>query len=493
MRGVSRPKVLLTLAGLVGGLLMGAVLTFSLSLHTARGEQVLFTGSSLAHAASGAALSLADVAERSLPSVVNVSTTRTSHANVSPFMMDPMLREFFRHFGRPDPSPRREQSLGSGVIIAADGVVVTNNHVVKDADQIKVTVGGKQDYEATVVGTDPKSDLAVLRLKGARGLKAIHIGNSDKLRLGDMVLAIGNPFGVGQTVTMGIVSAKGRANMGIVDYEDFIQTDAAINPGNSGGALINMSGELVGINTAILSRTGGSQGIGFAIPTNMVNPIVQSLVKRGRVIRGWLGVGIQDVNRELARALKLPTTRGVLVASVEPGSPAQKSGLRRGDLVVRLDGKAVPTSGQLRNMVASAGAKTHVKLEYYREGRLQTIQLTLAELPTRLGMASGQHGQPGQPDVAGGLGVSVESVRSPQARRQYNIPSRLKYGVVVMGVDPRGVAARNGIRSGDVILEVNRATITSVRRFTQMLQAARGDILFLVYRQGATQYMIIDR
>jgi len=477
--------VLLTTFGLLGGVVVGAVLVLSLSTRTGQPVFVLPN----AYAAAGVLPSVADVAQRTLPSVVNISTTRHLRQQ-SPFLADPYFREFFRHFGPPAPSQRQAQSLGSGVIVAANGIVVTNNHVVKDADRIKVTVAGRQDYEAKVVGTDPKSDLAVLKLKGARGLKAIRLGDSDKLRLGDIVVAIGNPFGVGQTVTMGIVSAKGRANMGIVDYEDFIQTDAAINPGNSGGALINMSGELVGINTAILSRTGGYQGIGFAIPTNMVSPIMQSLLKRGRVVRGWLGVSIQDVNRDLAQALKLPTTDGVLISGVEPGSPASKAGLRRGDLVIRLNGKAVSSTGRLRNLVASAGVKTQVKVEFYRAGGLQTLQVSLGQLP-----AAGPQASLG-PGTQGGvatIGLSVGPVTDPRLRRKFNIPPRLKIGVVVTGVDPIQAAARAGIQPGDVILEVNRARIDSVRRFSHILRAARNNILFLIFRQGTTLYMIVDR
>jgi len=476
-RSPIRFKAMLIGVGLLGGLLSGALIFGGLGS----------TAAVALAAKSDPLLSVADVAERSLDSVVNISTTRRPSGYRSPF------HELFRQFGQPMPSPRAQHALGSGVIISADGVVVTNNHVVKDATSIKVTVGSsKREYKAKVVGTDPKSDVAVLRLQGAKGLKAIRVGDSDKLRLGEVVVAIGNPFGVGQTVTMGIVSAKGRANMGIVDYEDFIQTDAAINPGNSGGALINLHGELVGINTAILSRTGGYQGIGFAIPTNMVQPIVQSLLKRGRVVRGWLGVSIQEVNRELAKALKLPTTEGVLVSDVEPGSPAYKAGLKRGDLIVRLNGKPVRSTARLRNLVAAAGAGASVRLELYRDGRRTSLGAHLTELPARLGGGVGRPGR-GQGHPAADLGLRVDSVRDAALRQKFNIPSRLKYGVAVVAVDPSGAAAQAGLQPGDVILEVNRARIDGVRRFSQILRAARGDILFLVYRQGTTLYVMVDR
>ena len=435
-RSPIRFKAMLIGVGLLGGLLSGAVIFGGLGSRTA-----------VALAAKNdALLSVADVAERSLDSVVNISTTRRPSGYHNPF------QDLFRQFGQPMPSPRAQHALGSGVIISADGVVVTNSHVVKDAASIKVTVGSsKREYKAKVVGADPKSDVAVLRLQGAKGLKAIRVGDSDKLRLGEVVVAIGNPFGVGQTVTMGIVSAKGRANMGIVDYEDFIQTDAAINPGNSGGALISMHGELVGINTAILSRTGGYQGIGFAIPTNMVQPIVQSLLKRGRVVRGWLGVSIQEVNRELAKALKLPTTEGVLVSDVEPGSPAHKAGLKRGDLIVQLNGKPVRSTARLRNLVAAAGAGASARLELFRDGRRTSLAVHLAELPARLGGGMGQPGA-GQGQPAAALGLQVDSVQDPALRQKFNIPSRLKYGVAVVAVDPSGAGAQAGLQPGDVIL-----------------------------------------
>src|SRR5690606_31146613 len=275
---------------------------------------------------------IADVAERALPSVVNISLTKVGRAGAPiPFPV---------FFG--PPQERIEQGMGSGVIVSADGTILTNNHVVADAKEIKVTTYDRREFDAKVIGTDPKSDLAVIQIQGApAGLTPIQFGDSSKLRLGEVVLAIGNPFGVGQTVTMGIVSATGRSRMGIVDYEDFIQTDAAINPGNSGGALVNMRGELVGINTAILSRSGGYQGIGFAIPADMARPIMKSLLDNGKVERGWLGVSIQDLTPELARGLGIGTSRGVLVSGVIDGSPADKAGLERGDVVISLDGKAI--------------------------------------------------------------------------------------------------------------------------------------------------------
>jgi serine protease Do len=477
-------------AGLLGGLVAGFLFALSFDSGSTRSTLIL-PSPSLAHAAQGggsAIISVADVAEQSLPSVVNISITPKAKAHQSPMFRDPFFREFFRHFNpRGAPPPRRERSLGSGVIVSADGIVITNNHVVAKASKIRVILSDKREFRAKVVGTDPKSDLAVLRLKGAKNLKPIKLGDSDKLRLGDVVLAIGNPFGVGQTVTMGIVSAKGRANMGIVDYEDFIQTDAAINPGNSGGAMINMHGELVGINTAILSRSGGYQGIGFAIPSNMVRPIMKSLLKRGKVIRGWLGVVIQDVTRDLVQAMKLSTKSGVLISDVDRSGPAYKAGLKRGDVVVKLNGKKVSSTGRLRNLVASAGAGAKVKLEFYRKGSLKTLRVKLAELPGKLGAASSYSGAEG-----GVLDLSVGPLNRDN-RRAFNIPARVKYGVVVESVGRNSAASVAGIKPGDVILEVNRAKITSVRRFSQSLHAAKDQVLLLIYRQGSTMFMILNK
>jgi serine protease Do len=457
--------------------------SFSLGRLSAQGSPtVVFPHPAFAQAQTvdGKTVSVSDIAERTMASVVNVSSVRK--VRQSPIIMDPFFRDFFRQFGPADPSPRLDRGLGSGVIVSADGLVITNNHVIAEAEKIRVLLPGKREVDAKVIGTDPKSDVAVLRLQGVKGLRPIPLGDSDKARLGDLVLAIGNPFGVGQTVTMGIVSAKGRANMGIVDYEDFIQTDAAINPGNSGGALVNMRGELIGLNTAILSRTGGYQGIGFAIPTNMVRPIMASLVRHGRVVRGWLGVVIQDVDAELARAMKLPTRAGVLISDVTPGGPAARAGMKRGDLVVKLNGHDVDSAGKLRNLVAAAGVGSRAKVEYYRGGRLESASVPLGELPANIAAASG----------GGGSGLSVVPL-NPAARNKFNIPAKVNTGVVIEAVQPQSAAAAAGLQAGDVILEVNRVTITSVGRFSQMLAAARGQVLLLVYRRGGTLYTILNK
>jgi serine protease Do len=494
MPRVSHPiRILYVLLGALLAVVLGG--SFQLGRRSAappsassQGPRWIFSHPAYAQtlATDGKGQSVAEVAERTLVGVVNISTTRKGQGTVeSPYFSDPFFRDFFRHFGPDRPSPRQERSLGSGVIISTDGLVLTNNHVIADAATIKVVLSDKREVAAKVVGTDPKSDVAVLKLASARNLKPLHFGNSDQMRLGDLVLAVGNPFGVGQTVTMGIVSAKGRANMGIVDYEDFIQTDAAINPGNSGGALVNMKGELIGINTAILSRTGGYQGIGFAIPSNMVRPIMTSLVKTGKVVRGWLGIVIQEVDSDLADAMKLPTRSGVLISDVSPNGPAAKAGLRRGDLVVKLNNQPVDSVGALRNQVAIAGVGTKVKVDFYRDRKLHTVTASLGELPGNPALAARS------PDRApDGVGVAP---LDRTARQRFNIPGRVNFGVVVTGVKPGSPAGQAGLQSGDVILEINRVTIDSVSRFQQTFSAARGRVLLLVYRRGSTLYMIFNK
>jgi serine protease Do len=442
----------------------------------------------LATVGAPGAASIADVTERVLPSVVNISMTKIAKIQSG---MQGLPFPFF--FGPPDGGggERREQGMGSGVVVSSDGYVITNNHVVEDAQEIKVTLNDKREFDADVIGTDPKSDVALIRLKNPpQDLKAIAIDDSSKLRLGDVVLAIGNPFGVGQTVTMGIVSAKGRADVGIVDYEDFIQTDAAINPGNSGGALVDMEGKLVGMNTAILSRSGGYQGIGFAIPTNMAMPIIESLKKYGKVTRGWLGVSIQDVDQELSQTMKLPTARGVLIADVQGGSPAAKAGLQRGDVIEKVQGHDVSTSGEFRNAIASAGSGRTVALELYRDGKLRTLSASLGEMTADPGAPAG-HGS-AEPAARGLDGLTLSEL-TPDARRSLGLGNSDLKGALVTQILPNSPAARAGLRPGDVLMEVNRKPIASVRDFADAYGKARGNVLLLLHRHGATLFVVVKR
>jgi len=425
--------------------------------------------------------SIADITERVLPSVVNISMTKVTKMSASPMPFMP----FFGPQGQPE--DRREQGMGSGVIVSKDGYILTNNHVVADAQEIKVTTSDRRNYTATIVGTDPKSDLAVIKLKGEiNHLTPVEFGDSGRLRLGDVVLAIGNPFGVGQTVTMGIVSAKGRTDLGIEAYEDFIQTDAAINPGNSGGALINGEGKLVGINTAILSRSGGYQGIGFAIPSNMASPIMESLKKSGKVIRGWLGVAIQDVDQDVAEAMKLPAATGILLSDVKPGTPAAKAGLARGDVVLKVDGKAVDTSGQFRNVIAASGSQRKVRLDLVRDGKPVVAEVELGEMPEAPVASSG----PSSAQSSALDGIVLENI-NPQNRQAFGIDDALKQGVVITRVDPQRSAAQAGLRPGDVVLEVNRVRVDTTQRFQELYSKAKSPVLLLINRRGNNVYLVV--
>jgi serine protease Do len=433
--------------------------------------------------ASGGSASIADIAERVTSSVVNISSERMVKQQQMPF-------PFF--FGPQDGGQggpeRKQQGSGSGVIVGADGIVLTNNHVVEEATEIKVTTSDKREFVAEVVGTDAKSDLAVLRLKGPiEGLKPLAMGDSSRMRLGDVVLAIGNPFGVGQTVTMGIVSATGRADVGIVDYEDFIQTDAAINPGNSGGALVNMRGELIGINTAILSRSGGYQGIGFSIPTKMAQPIMESLISKGRVSRGFLGVGIQDLNAELASALGVAVgTRGILISDVRPDGAAAAAGIKQGDIVVKVDGTPVESAGRFRNLIGAKGGNAIAVLDILRAGKPVAVQVKLAELEE----APVAHKKSDAKDPST-LGLELAPL-TDAIRKRLELDDKEPGSVIVAGVGRGSPSEEAGIRPGDVLLEINRQPVKDLASAQRLLKG--GDkVVVLVRRGGGSRYVVLVR
>lgn len=368
---------------LVAGMAAGLIISSRLSLPPIGLARPAFKPSPELVQVSG---DIADVAAYVTPSVVNISTSKTVRMSnpLYQYSQEPFFRQFFDvPFNEPRYRKFKERSLGSGVIASSDGYILTNNHVVAGAQDITVVLANKNSYKGRIVGTDPRSDIAVVKID-ASGLPAINWGDSDKLRPGAMVLAIGSPFGLAQTVTMGIVSAVGRANVGIEDYEDFIQTDAAINPGNSGGALVNMKGELTGINTAIFSKTGGYMGIGFAIPSNMAKNVMESLIKTGKVERGWLGVSVQDLTSDLAAQFGVPMDEGALVAEVVKGSPADKAGLKQGDVIVEFGGKTVEDSGQLRNLAGFSAIGSKVTLVIIRNRKRETVEVKIGELPTNL-------------------------------------------------------------------------------------------------------------
>jgi serine protease Do len=405
---------------------------------------------------------------------------------LAPFFDDPFFRQFFGVPFESIPRERRERSLGSGVIVTEDGYILTNAHVVDGADEIKVALADdKTVYEAKVVGADPHTDVAVIKVEG-RKFPAITVTDSDLVEVGDVVLAIGNPFGVGQTVTMGIVSAKGRAGMGIVDYEDFIQTDASINPGNSGGALVDAAGRLVGINQSIISRSGGNQGIGFSIPINLARYVMERLVTDGKVTRGYLGVLVQPVTPELAKEFNLPDNSGALIGEVTKDSPAEDAGLKEGDVIIQFNGRKVTDSRHLRLMASQTAPGTKVQVKFLRDGKEQQATVKLGELPEG-GLAKADTGPGGlrrspQPDVLDGVTVDDLDART---RRQFNLPAQLQ-GAVEVEVDPASAGAAAGLRAGDVILEINRQRVTNADELVRLSEQVKGNrVLLRVWSQAA--------
>ncbi len=430
-----------------------------------------------------------------LPAVVNIHASKIVKMSPQqmPFMNDPMFQQFFgQQFGRQfqQPQEQRERSLGSGVIVSTDGYILTNNHVVDGASDIKVSLKDKREFKAQVIGTDPKTDIAVLKIP-ATDLTAITLGDSSKTEVGDFVLAVGDPFGVGETVTMGIVSATSRGDLDIEGpegYEDFIQTDAAINPGNSGGALINVRGELVGINTAILTGDGGggNVGVGFAIPVNMARDIMEQLVKNGKVRRGYIGVGIEAVNPDLAKAFGMTAPTGALIGQVEPDSPGAKAGLQRGDIVLSVNGQAVSDERDLRLRIAAIAPGETVKLEILRNGQRQTVNVTLAEFPDNRTTASA-----GESTSSALEGVQVDEL-TPQIAREIGLPAGTT-GVVISDVDASSAAAEAGLQRGDVIQEVNRQPVSNLDQYEKAIKATgNGEVLLLINRGGATRYIAIS-
>jgi serine protease Do len=438
---------------------------------------------------------LSEVAGVATPSVVNISTTRLikQSEQAFDFFDDPFFRRFF---GDQAPHPNipkehKEQSLGSGVIVSEDGYIVTNNHVIEKSQEIKVLLSNKRDYKAKLIGADPKTDLAVIKIE-AKGLAALPWGDSNKLRVGEIVFAIGNPFGLNQTVTMGVIGAVGRANVGIADYEDFIQTDAAINPGNSGGALINAKGELVGINTAIVSRTGGYQGIGFAVPSSMAKQVMDSLIKYKKVVRGWLGVSIQEVTSDLAEEFGVKDLKGAIVSGVMKESPAEKAGIKQGDVLLQFNGKDVEDTGQLRNMVSQTPIGSKVKMKLFRNKKEMDVEVTIAEQPKKLGEAATEL-EPGdnQEESNALSGVTVREI-TPELARRFSIKEG-DAGVIVVKIDPGSKAFEAGIRPGDMVTQINQKDIATIEDYNKAVLKlkAKERILLLIRRKGEDLFLTI--
>ena len=434
---------------------------------------------------SGLSEALADVADAVRPAVVNISTTSVVNMEDSPYG-DMFNDPFFRHFfGDGHPGMKRKyksSALGSGVIVNENGFILTNNHVVKGADEIKVILYDKREFKGKVVGTDPRTDLSVVKIE-AKNLPTLTLGDSSKLKTGDVVLAIGNPFGLNQTITMGIVSAVGRSNIGLADFEDFIQTDAAINPGNSGGALVNGRGELVGINTAIFSTSGGYMGIGFAIPSDMAKSVMDSIIKHGKVIRGWLGVSIQNLTPDLAKSLGIKETEGALIAGVENSSPADKAGLKRGDLITEMNGKKITDATTLRNVVASMapGAKADIKI--IRSGKELTITAVLGEYKEKKIVKKTAYNNAFK-------GVTVQEL-TPSLRDKLNLPEGM-VGVVVTDIASDS-PSQGLLQVNDVIEEMNRKAVGSAQEYEAIVSkiGEHDTVLLLIFRDGGSIYMTI--
>jgi serine protease Do len=468
-----------TLAGVV----IGLVISTNFNLHSTALSQPAISKESVEILAKSNQ-ALAEVAAFAKPAVVNISSSRTVTQRMpGPFFDDPFFKRFFGDdFGWNKSGKFKRSGQGSGVIVDRNGYILTNSHVVKDADEIKVKLSDKREFKGKVIGIDSRSDIAIIKID-AGNLPVLRLGDSSQIKVGEMVLAIGNPFGLSQTVTSGIISAVGRADVGIADYEDFIQTDAAINPGNSGGALVNIKGELIGINTAIFSTSGGYQGVGFAVPSNMARVVMDSLIKTGKVVRGWLGVQIQPLTPELAKQFSLSDKDGVLIGDVTEDSPAAKAGLQRGDVITEYAGKKVTNPAELRNMVAGTLPGRKASMKVLRDGKQVTVNVTVTELPAVMQKSAGSFD-----NILNG--VQVQDLTS-DLRSRLSIPKRVK-GVVVTGV--AGGAAEGFLNQGDVIIEVNRKKVASVEAYEKAASRIKaGDsALLLIYRNGGTIYITLS-
>ncbi|MGZ8375474.1 MAG: DegQ family serine endoprotease [Nitrospira sp.] len=436
-----------------------------------------------------------DVARQVTPAVVNITTVMTEKVSDGFSVPDELRDRMEEFFGKPfDPrrrgpqppgeqrGPRRGQ--GSGVIISADGYVLTNNHVIAKAQEVSVTLPDKREFKGKIVGADPKSDLAVVKIN-ASNLPGIPWGDASQLQVGEYVLAVGNPFGLNSTVTLGIVSAVGRGHMGITQYEDFIQTDAAINPGNSGGALVNTRGELVGINTAIFSQTGGYQGVGFAVSTTMAKPIYESLIKTGKVVRGYLGIGLQDLNQDLATSFSMKDSKGALVSDVKEDSPADLAGLKQGDVIIKYQGNPVEDGVALQRLVTRTTIGSKVLLKVVRDGRERELTVRVGEQPDQRRVEKAEVGQ----SEYALAGLSVEDLDQDTAR-ELGLKGKPQ-GVVVTKVEPDSGAEKAGLMPGDVIREVNRQPVKSVKDFENVsAHMKKGEnVLILVNRQGNALFL----
>jgi serine protease Do len=447
---------------------------------------------------SGVVTTFAPVVEKVAPSVVTVFTTQTVSRPAAAFQFpDDALRQFFGGQLPQRQGKQTLQGLGSGVIVSPDGYILTANHVVSGADEIMIGLGTElRKFKAKKIGTDPGTDVALLKID-EKNLPAITFADSDKARAGDLVLAVGNPFGLRQTVTMGIISAVGRGGVGIVDYENFIQTDAAINMGNSGGALVNTKGELLGINTAIFSRSGGNQGIGFAIPANLAREVMQSLREKGRVVRGYIGVSVQTLSPELAEAMKLNgQLTGALVGEVAPDTPSAKAGIKTGDVITAVNGKKLSDARELRLMIGSMLPGSKAQLEVNREGQTKMFDVQLAEMPAGMTQEGGpaaspeESAQPEKTTVFGGVAVADIT---DDIRTALNLPREIQ-GAVIAELDADSPAGKAGLHEGDVIQEVNKQRVRNARDLVAITKKLKPNekILIRIYSQGRSGYVALE-
>jgi len=430
--------------------------------------------------------SLAPLLKRVTPAVVNISVTATSQSADNPLVLDPFLRRFFDLPAQPS-RPLQKQAVGSGVIVdAAKGYVLTNHHVVENAQEISVTLTDGRTAKADLVGSDQGTDVALLKVN-AKELTAIELANSDQLQVGDYVIAIGDPFGLGQTVTSGIVSALGRSGLDVEGYEDFIQTDASINPGNSGGALVDLDGKLVGINTAILAPSGGNVGIGFAVPANMANQAMRQLIDYGEVRRGRLGVAVQSLTPDLAEALSLDAKEGVVVNGVERGSPAERSGIQKGDVIVAFRGEPIKSAQDLRNRIGLAAVGTEAPLTVLRDGRRRDLTASIDALPSVKGSVS-------KAAVAGTTSppAVIDALQGADFR---DVPRDADHGdakgAMVTRLEPGSAADRAGLHPGDIVTAVNRTSVGSAAELTKVLRQEQGRIALNVQRGDAQTYLLV--
>jgi serine protease Do len=469
--------------GLSKKIFLGLVITLLLGFGV--GQNALAKG--------GVPDSFAELAAKEGHVAVNISTTRivTGVRRFLP-LPDKGLRdffgdEFFRHFfGEIPEEQMKQRSLGSGVVVSEDGYILTNNHVVTDAEEIVVTFSEKEKYEAEIIGRDPKTDLALIKIKVDKPIPAARLGDSDKLRIGDWVVAIGNPFGLGSTVTAGIVSAKGRV-IGAGPYDNFIQTDASINPGNSGGPLFNLDGEVIGINTAIFTQSGGNVGIGFAIPINMAKSVMSQLKEKGRVTRGWLGVAIQSVTPEIKEKFGLKTTEGALIGEVTKGSPAEMGGLKRGDVIISFDGKKVKEMNNLPSIVADTAVGKTVEIIVIRKGNEKRLTVKVGELKEETRMAAGAI-----PEIEGSFGLSVQQL-TPELAESLSLKG--EKGVLVSGVREGSPASEAGLQRGDLIQEIENKPVENMDAYRKIMgeSASREQILMVIRHGGHSRYVVLKR